>query len=154
MISKTNVKLEMAGNYHPKISPKSLSKEKVARTDKSTDKPAGQNPSKGQFRSQTVPAGLEDEHTYPVQRDIEKIDFVMDEEVKEALNNYQVAINRYNYADLSDPQVENLYFIERQVAFIGLRLALVKARIRNGLEPSLDYSGFEGLLKLVSQCRE
>jgi len=86
------------------------------------------------------------------QGESDKLDYLMDPDVNIALDNYQSAINRYNNADLSDPRVENVYFLERQVTFISLQLALAKARIRNGMEPSLDYTSFESLLKFVGQC--
>lgn len=94
------------------------------------------------------------ETSYLGHDDCEKIEFMMDPEVKKALDNYQTAINRYNYADLSDPRVENVYFLERQVTFINLQLALAKARMRNGKEPRLDYTNFENLLKLVGMGGE
>jgi hypothetical protein len=86
-------------------------------------------------------------------RDPETLDSTMDVDVKTALDNYQSAINRYNNTDLSDPRVENVYFLERQVSYISLQLALAKARIRNGMDPSLDYTSFESLLKFVGQSK-
>ena len=82
----------------------------------------------------------------------DQFEYAMDADVKTALDNYQCTINRYNNADLSDPRVENVYFLERQIAYIGLQLALAKARIRKGMDPSLDYTSFESLLKFVGQC--
>jgi hypothetical protein len=87
-----------------------------------------------------------------IRSDHEKLEYIMDADVKMALDNYQSAINRYNNADLSDPRAENVYFLERQVTYISLQLALAKARIRKGMDPSLDYTSFESLLKFVDQC--
>jgi hypothetical protein len=84
--------------------------------------------------------------------DSDPFEFAMDADVETALNNYQSTINRYNNADLSDPRIENVYFLERQIAYIGLQLALAKARIRKGMDPTLDYTSFESLLKFVRQC--
>jgi hypothetical protein len=84
--------------------------------------------------------------------DPDQFECAMDTDVETALDNYQSAINRYNNADLSDSKVENVYFLERQIAYIGLQLALAKARIRKGMDPSLDYTSFESLLKFVGQC--
>jgi hypothetical protein len=82
----------------------------------------------------------------------ERLEGALDADVVTALDNYQSTINRYNNADLSDPRVENVYFLERQIAYIGLQLALAKARLRKGTDPSLDYTSFESLLKFVGQC--
>jgi hypothetical protein len=82
----------------------------------------------------------------------DQLDCAMDIDVRRALDNYQCSINRYDNTDLSDPRVENVYFLERQIAYIGLQLALAKARIRKGMDPTLDYTSFESLLKFVGQC--
>ena len=84
--------------------------------------------------------------------DPDQLECAVDADVETALDNYQSTINRYNNADLSDSRVENVYFLERQIAYIGLQLALAKARIRKGVDPSLDYTSFENLLKFVGQC--
>ncbi len=84
--------------------------------------------------------------------EFEKYKNTTDADVGKALDEYMCAINRYNNADLSDPRMENVYFLERQVAYIGLQLALAKARIRGGMDPSLDYTCFENLLKFVGGC--
>lgn len=73
----------------------------------------------------------------------------LDADVRKALEAYQCAINRYNNADLSDPKVENIHFLERQIAYVGLQLALAKARIREGMDPKLDYTSFESLLQFM-----
>ena len=65
--------------------------------------------------------------------DPDQFEFTMDADVETALDNYQSAINRYNNADLSDSRAENVFFLERQIAYIGLQLALAKARIRKGM---------------------
>ncbi len=111
--------------------------------------PAEKNSEPFYFRKVPTGAPGGNETSYLGHDDCVKIEFMMDQEVKKALDNYQTAINRYNYADLSDPRVENVYFLERQVTFINLQLALAKARMRNGKEPWLDYTNFENLLKLV-----
>ena len=79
----------------------------------------------------------------------DQLEDTMDADVRIALDNYQSSINRYDNADLSDPKVENIYFLERQIAYIGLQLALTKARIRKGTDPDLDYTIFENFLKFV-----
>ncbi|HBE78164.1 MAG TPA: hypothetical protein DDW65_10345 [Firmicutes bacterium] len=86
-------------------------------------------------------------------KEAEKFEYTMDADVKIALEHYESAINRYNNADLSDPNVENVYFLERQISYIGLQLALAKARIRKGMDPSLDYTSFESLLDTVGQSK-
>lgn len=63
-------------------------------------------------------------------------------EVQRALENYQAAVNRYNFSDLSDPNLENLCFLERQLAYAALQVALAKARLLAGSDPALDYSCF------------
>jgi hypothetical protein len=83
---------------------------------------------------------------------VDQLEYAMDTDVRIALDNYQCSINRYDNADLSDPRIENVYFLERQIAYIGLQLALAKARIRKGMDPSLDYTSFESLLKFIGQC--
>ncbi len=70
-------------------------------------------------------------------------------EVVKAIENYDAAVNRYNHSDLSDPQLENLYYLERQVAYASLQLALAKARILAGGTPTMDYTVFEKLCRLV-----
>ena len=151
MISKIN---RTSLRCHPENSIKELSKTNDGQSANLAYQPKDRNIPKEQFRFQAAPAGAQDPNQYPIQNDCEKIEFVMDPDVKQALDNYQAAINRYNYADLSDPRVENVYFLERQVSYISLQLALAKARIRNGMDPSLDYTSFESLLKLVNQCGE
>ncbi|HBF36289.1 MAG TPA: hypothetical protein DDW50_03110 [Firmicutes bacterium] len=116
--------------------------------------PRDTNAPKEQFRFQKAATDAQDTNQHPIHSDYEEIEFVMDPDVKQALDNYQAAINRYNYADLSDPRVENVYFLERQISYISLQLALAKARIRNGMDPSLDYTSFESLLKWIGQCGE
>lgn len=76
-------------------------------------------------------------------------DYVKDDDVKKALENYKCAINRYNSVDYSDSRMEGILFLERQIAFVGLQLALAKARIRNGVDPNLDYTTFETMLKTL-----
>jgi hypothetical protein len=66
-------------------------------------------------------------------------------EVQRALENYQAAVNRYNFSDLSDPNMENLCFLERQLAYAALQVALAKARLLAGSDPALDYSCFAEL---------
>ncbi len=73
-------------------------------------------------------------------------------DVKKALEEYQCAVNRYNFGDLSDPRVENVCYLERQLAYARLQLALAKARINEGEDPSLDYSCFENLTKFIREC--
>jgi hypothetical protein len=73
-------------------------------------------------------------------------------DVKKALEEYQCAVNRYNFSDLSDPRVENVCFLERQLAYARLQLALAKARIIEGADPALDYSCFESLTKFIKEC--
>lgn len=80
---------------------------------------------------------------------LEPKDSVRDEDVKKAIENYKCAANRYNSADFSDSRFESILFLERQIAFIGLQLALAKARIRNGLAPNLDYTTFETMIKTL-----
>ncbi len=80
---------------------------------------------------------------------MEPKDCVKDDDVKKALENYKCAVNRYNSADFSDSRIESILFLERQIAFIGLQLALAKARIRNGLDPNLDYTTFETMIKTL-----
>jgi len=82
-------------------------------------------------------------------RPLEPKDCVKDDDVKKAIENYKGAVNRYNSVDFSDPRMESILFLERQIGFIGLQLALAKARIRNGLEPNLDYTTFETMLKTL-----
>lgn len=77
------------------------------------------------------------------------LESVIDMDVRRALEIYQCAINRYNHADLSDPRVENVCFLERQIAYIGLQVALAKARLREGMDPSLDYTSVDSILKYV-----
>ena len=84
--------------------------------------------------------------------DIHKHKSMFDPDVKKALDDYKCAVNRYNSVDLSNPKAENVYFLERQLAYIGLQLALAKARLREGLEPALDYNSLETLLKVVQSC--
>jgi hypothetical protein len=81
----------------------------------------------------------------------DQLEYTMDTDVKKALDNYQCSINRYDNADLSDPRIENVYFLERQIAYIGLQLALAKTKIRKGMDPTLDYTSFENLMKFVGQ---
>jgi hypothetical protein len=88
----------------------------------------------------------------PKKSGADQLEYAMDTDVRIALDNYQCSINRYDNADLSDPRVENVYFLERQIAYIGLQLALAKARIRKGMDPTLDYTSFENLLKFVGKC--
>lgn len=76
-------------------------------------------------------------------------DCVKDDDVKKAIENYKCAVNRYNSADFSDSRMEGILFLERQIAFVGLQLALAKARIRNGVDPNLDYTTFETMLKTL-----
>ncbi|NLW47650.1 MAG: hypothetical protein GXY86_09980 [Firmicutes bacterium] len=76
-------------------------------------------------------------------------DCVKDEDVKKAIEAYKCAVNRYNCADYSDSRMEGILFLERQLAFIGLQLALAKARIRNGLDPNLDYTTFETMIRTL-----
>lgn len=76
-------------------------------------------------------------------------DSVKDDDVKKAIETYKCAVNRYNSADYSDSRMEGILFLERQIAFIGLQLALAKARIRNGLNPNLDYTTFETMIKTL-----
>lgn len=76
-------------------------------------------------------------------------DCVKDEDVKKAIENYKCAVNRYNSADYSDARMEGILFLERQLAFIWLQLALAKARIRNGVAPNLDYTTFETMIKTL-----
>lgn len=76
-------------------------------------------------------------------------DSVKDDDVKRAIENYKCTVNRYNSVDFSDVRMEGILFLERQIAFIGLQLALAKARLRNGLDPSLDYTTFETMLKTL-----
>ncbi len=156
MISETNPTSKLIHSYHPKNHLENL-KNEVKSANPVYDS-ARRNNAQEQFHFYKVPTGIarmhEDENQYPVHSDFEKIEFVMDPDVKKALDNYQAAINRYNYADLSDPRLENVYFLERQITYISLQLALAKARIRNGMNPSLDYTSFESLLKLVGMGGE
>lgn len=80
---------------------------------------------------------------------LESKDCVKDDDVKKAIENYKCAVNRYNSIDFSDSRMEGILFLERQLAFIGLQLALAKARIRNGVPPNLDYTTFETMLKTL-----
>jgi hypothetical protein len=80
---------------------------------------------------------------------LEPKDCVKDEDVKKAIEAYKCAVNRYNCADYSDSRMEGILFLERQIAFIGLQLALAKARIRNGLDPNLDYTTFETMIRTL-----
>lgn len=80
---------------------------------------------------------------------LEPKDCVKDDDVKKAIENYKCAVNRYNSIDFSDSRMEGILFLERQLAFIGLQLALAKARIRNGVAPNLDYTTFETMLKTL-----
>ncbi len=74
---------------------------------------------------------------------------VKDDDVKKAIEAYKCAVNRYNSVDFSDSRMEGILFLERQIAFIGVQLALAKARIRNGLAPNLDYTTFETMVKTL-----
>jgi hypothetical protein len=157
MISKTSPTSKVAHHYAGKNLLKKITSKKEVRSVSPTFDSVRMN--KGpEFHFCKVPTGVssiyEEESQHPVHSDFEKIEFEMDPDVKKALENYQAAINRYNYADLSDAKVENVYFLERQVTYISLQLALAKARIRNGMDPSLDYTSFESLLKLVGMGGE
>ncbi len=158
MIFKTNPASKLIHGYPLKKKSEKITSPKDAEAANVSHnlEPAERNPEPFYFRK--VPTGVTppggNETPYLGHDDCEKIEFMMDQEVKKALDNYQTAINRYNYADLSDPRVENVYFLERQVTFINLQLALAKARMRNGKEPRLDYTNFENLLKLVGMGGE
>lgn len=76
-------------------------------------------------------------------------DSVKDDDVKKAIETYKCTVNRYNSVYFSDLRMEGILFLERQIAFIGLQLALAKARIRNGLDPNLDYTTFETMVKTL-----
>jgi hypothetical protein len=76
---------------------------------------------------------------------LDHFDSISDQDVKEAFNNYQGALNRYNFIDLSNPSDEDVAFLEVQYTFVGVQLALAKARQRGGLKPSLDYSTFDSV---------
>jgi hypothetical protein len=84
-----------------------------------------------------------------IERDIHKNKSMFDPDVKRALEEYKCAVNRYNSVDLSNPKEENVYYLERQLAYMGLQLALAKARLREGLEPVLDSNSLDALLKVV-----
>lgn len=89
-------------------------------------------------------------HTFDfIEDNTRKNKSMFDPDVKKALEEYKCAVNRYNNIDLSNPKAENVYFLERQLAYIGLQLALAKARLREGLEPAWDYTSFEVLLNIV-----
>ena len=78
---------------------------------------------------------------------------VKDADLQKALEDYMCSVNRYNNVDLSNPQVENFYFMERQIAFIFLRLAIARARIRDGFAFPIECGKFETMVEFVNRNR-